>query len=116
MRNIGLIATVCAMGLGLSACISSGPSRSDSVEGQWYDPNGVLISFTGGKYEVRTTDTNTMLATGQYNYTGPRMVQISVRSLVSNRNSSVNCSLASPTVLNCTSDSGSRTQLTRRLS
>ena len=116
MRNVRLIGALCALALGLAACVSSGPRNQNSIEGRWYDPNGIVSTFSDGQFETRTTDTNTLLATGKYNYTGPQLVQIDIRSLVRNTNSKVNCSLASSTLLNCTSSTGAQFSLTRRIS
>lgn len=119
MRQWIRLITLVAISVGLSACIPSygpGPGYDpNSIEGQWIDANGIQSSFNGGKFETRTTDTNTLLATGRYRYTGNRLVQIDIRSLVRNTNSRVNCSLVSPTQLNCTSNTGGQFSLNRRL-
>ncbi len=118
MRHWSRTLTLLFMTAALAACQSNfgGGPRYDpnSIEGQWFDPNGILSTFSDGQFETRTTDTNTLLATGKYTYTGPRVVQIDLRSLVRNTSSKVNCSLASPSRLNCTSSTGSQFTLTRR--
>jgi hypothetical protein len=108
----------------LAACTSVGPSgpggggmaarpSGPSVEGAWYDPNGLQSTFTGGVFETRTTDTGQKLADGSYRFDG-RMATITVNSLVRNTTSSVNCAMVSPTQLNCTSSAGQNFVLTRR--
>ncbi|MEX3010345.1 hypothetical protein [Hoeflea sp. TYP-13] len=119
MRQWIRLVALTTVAAGLSACVPSygpGPGYDrNSIEGQWVDPNGIQSSFFSGRFETRTTDTNTLLATGKYTYVNPRLVQIDIRSLVRNTNSRVNCSLVSPTRLNCTSSSGGQFSLTRRL-
>ncbi|MEM9104618.1 MAG: hypothetical protein AAGC96_03095 [Pseudomonadota bacterium] len=112
-KLIPLVAVVAT----LSACVSStGPRYNpNSVEGEWLDSNGIRSTFNAGQFQTRTTDTNTLLATGRYTNLNPRLVQIEMRSLVRNTNSTVNCSLVSPTQLNCTSSSGSQFSLNRPL-
>ncbi|MCP4317084.1 MAG: hypothetical protein GY789_13985 [Hyphomicrobiales bacterium] len=117
MRQWIRLVTLTAVTLGLTACLPINRPIYDpnSIEGQWIDPNGIQSSFSGGKFETRTTDTNTLLATGRYRYVNRNLVQIDIRSLVRNTNSRVNCSLVSPTQLNCTSNSGGKFSLNRRL-
>lgn len=108
----------------LSACVSSAPPRMASsqraatvpqgVEGTWADPNGIVSTFQGGTFNTRSTDSNTLLASGTYVSLSPTLVEISMTSLVRNTQSRVNCSLATPTQLNCTQDSGAQFSLTRR--
>ena len=112
-----LLAAVFATGL--AGCVPSygpGPgSNQNSVEGVWLDPNGIQSRFSAGTFETRTTDTNTLLATGRYSMINPRLVQVDIRSLVRQTNTTVNCSLVSPTRLSCTSSDGQQFSLTRRL-
>ncbi|MDA4847117.1 hypothetical protein [Hoeflea poritis] len=119
MRQWIRLATLAAMAAGLAACQSGyGPGYGgdpNSIEGLWLDPNGIQSSFSAGRFETRTTDTNTLLATGKYTYINPRLVQVDIRSLVRNTNARVNCSLVSPTRLNCTSNEGGQFSLQRRL-
>ena len=119
MRHAISLAAVALAAMSLTACVSGygyGPGpRGNSIEGTWLDPNGIQSSFSGGTFQTRTTDTNTLLATGRYTEVRPGLVRIDLRSLVRNTNSTVNCALATPTTLNCTSSSGDQFQLTRRL-
>ena len=119
MRHWIRLVILAAAALGLAGCQAGyGPGpRYDpnSIEGEWLDPNGIQSRFTAGQFETRTTDTNTLLATGKYTYINPRLVQVDIRSLVRGTNARVNCSLVSPTRLNCTSSSGDQFSLTRRL-
>lgn len=118
MRQSIRLITLAAMAAALAACQgSSGPGYNpNSVEGRWLDANGIQSTFNAGQFETRTTDTNTLLATGRYTQVNPQMVQIDMRSLVRQTNSTVNCSLVSPTQLNCTSSAGGQFSLNRPLS
>ena len=107
----------------LSACVSSPPpSRMPSpqaqqpqgVEGSWVDPNGIVSTFQAGTFSTRSTDSNTLLASGRYTSLSPTLVEISMTSLVRNTQSRVNCSLVSSRQLNCTQDSGAQFSLSRR--
>ncbi len=107
----------------LSACVSSAPPRTSpqrvaaapqGVEGTWADPNGIISTFQGGTFNTRSTDSNTLLASGTYVSLSPTLVEINMTSLVRNTQSRVNCALATPSQLNCTQDSGAQFSLTRR--
>jgi hypothetical protein len=107
----------------LSACVSSAPPRVSSqrvaaapqgVEGTWADPNGIISTFQGGTFNTRSTDSNSLLASGTYVSLSPTLVEINMTSLVRNTQSRVNCALATPSQLNCTQDSGAQFSLTRR--
>jgi hypothetical protein len=108
----------------LSACVSSAPPRMQQqqvslapqgVEGTWADPNGIVSTFQGGTFSTRSTDSNALLASGTYTSLSPTLVEISMTSLVRNTQSRVNCSLVTPSQLNCTQDSGAQFSLTRRI-
>lgn len=86
----------------------------DPVQGEWVDPNGIVSTFQGGRFETRTTDTNSVLATGQYQLVSDRMVAIDLMSRLRGTTSNVNCAIISPSQLNCTSDDGSQFSLARR--
>ena len=93
--------------------------RSGAKKNKKNVPNGVAhiqSTFNNGQFETRTTDTNTLLATGRYTQVNPQLVQIDMRSLVRQTNSTVNCALVSPTQLNCTSSAGGQFSLNRPLS
>ncbi|TDK39390.1 hypothetical protein E2F50_04545 [Rhizobium deserti] len=106
----------------LTACVSSPPPRQVSsmpsqpqgVEGNWVDPNGIVSSFQGGTFNTRASDSNALLASGTYVSLSPTLVEINMTSLVRKTQSRVNCSLASPSQLNCTQDTGAQFSLTRR--
>ncbi|MEM6461727.1 MAG: hypothetical protein AAF724_07420 [Pseudomonadota bacterium] len=118
MRQWIRLVTISALSAALAACVSYGPGPGfdpNSIEGEWFDSNGFQSTFSAGRFETRTTDTNTLLATGQYRYVNRDLVQIDIRSLLRNTNSRANCSLVSATQLNCTSNAGSRFTLNRRL-
>ncbi|MAY63757.1 MAG: hypothetical protein CML29_16265 [Rhizobiales bacterium] len=117
------ILALAALPLALAACQSASysspgynsPPPQAGIEGQWTDPNGIISSFYGGRFETRTTDgTNSLLARGNYTQVNPRLVEIDMTSLVRNTTSRVNCALATPNQLNCTSSTGSQFSLVRK--
>lgn len=85
-----------------------------TIEGTWSDPNGLISTFQAGSFSTRTTDTNQMLATGSYSNTSGNLYEISLTSLVQNKQSKVNCALVNPNQLNCTADSGAQFTLARK--
>jgi uncharacterized lipoprotein YddW (UPF0748 family) len=89
-------------------------SQPAGVEGAWVDPNGIVSTFAGGTFSTRTTDTNQLLASGSYVNVSPTLVEINMTSLVRNTQSKVNCALATPNQLNCTTDSGAQFSLARQ--
>jgi hypothetical protein len=105
----------------LSACVSSpqptrvsAPAQPQGVEGTWVDPNGIVSSFQAGTFNTRSSDSNTLLASGTYTTLSPTLVEINMTSLVRKTQSRVNCALVNPSQLNCTQDSGAQFSLTRR--
>lgn len=119
MRQLHKLLMIFGIAIGLAGCVSgygTGPGRGGSgVEGVWLDPNGIESRLSNGTFETRTTDTNSLLATGRYVVINPRLVQIDIRSLVRQTTSRVNCSLVSQNRLNCTTSEGQQFALTRRL-
>lgn len=121
MRAILAAAAASAM---LAGCVStedgdgSGPRRYASrspFEGEWISADGVAISrFSGGRFETVATDTGNKLSDGSYYQSQPRLVTITVRSLIRQTTSNVNCSLVNPAQLNCTSSTGQQFVLIRR--
>jgi hypothetical protein len=85
-----------------------------TIEGTWTDPNGLISTFQAGSFSTRTTDTNQMLATGSYINSSGNLYEISLTSLVQNKQSKVNCALVNPNQLNCTADSGAQFTLARQ--
>lgn len=85
-----------------------------TIEGTWSDPNGLISTFQAGSFSTRTTDTNQMLATGSYINSSGNLYEISLTSLVQNKQSKVNCALVNPNQLNCTADSGAQFTLARK--
>lgn len=85
------------------------------IEGQWTDPNGIISSFSNGRFETRTTDTNSLLAEGTYTQVSSQVVEIQLTSLLRQTQSRVNCALASQSQLNCTSSTGAQFTLVRRV-
>ncbi|WP_099865440.1 outer membrane lipoprotein Omp10 [Pararhizobium haloflavum] len=119
------LSCLAGMAVLLAACQSAGPNRQlvlrevpqqrgPAIEGDWVDPNGIVSSFNSGRFETRTTDTNSLLADGSYTLVSDRLVEIDMTSRVRGTQSQVNCALVSPSQLNCTSDSGSQFSLARR--
>ncbi|MBD8556227.1 hypothetical protein IFT84_17095 [Rhizobium sp. CFBP 8762] len=113
---IGLAATLASCQTAPRQEVASLPPvrQAAGVEGSWADPNGIVSTFNGGTFSTRTTDTNQLLASGNYTNRLPKLVEINMTSLVRNTQSKVNCSLVTPNQLNCTTDSGAQFSLTRR--
>ncbi|WP_112807469.1 outer membrane lipoprotein Omp10 [Ensifer sp.] len=116
------ILTVVATAAALASCQSSPrevggapPARQAAgVEGAWSDPNGIVSTFAGGTFSTRTTDSNQLLASGNYVKLSPTLVEINMTSLVRNTQSKVNCALVTTNQLNCTTDAGAQFSLARR--
>ncbi|MFP5077202.1 outer membrane lipoprotein Omp10 [Rhizobium sp. YIM 134829] len=116
--------TVLALAAALAACQSAprevamvqpSPVAPAGVDGSWVDPNGIVSTFAGGSFSTRTTDTNQLLASGTYVSVTPRLVEINMTSMVRKTQQKVNCAVASPSQLNCTTDTGAQFSLTRRI-
>lgn len=120
MRNIFKIASLFVMAAILTACQTQYGQYQSSVpttnfDGQWYDQNGILSTLYNGELQTKTTDgTNTLLAVGTYVPKSPTLMEIELRSLVSQSESRVNCVLASNTQMNCTASTGSQFILYRQ--
>lgn len=121
-RKIVLLAPIVA-GAALAGCQSepmsqprmSAMPRQTGVEGDWLDSQGVSVSnFSGGTFVTQATDTGNKLAEGTYRYQDQRTVEIRMTSLIRQTQSTVACSMVSPSQLNCSSSSGQRFSLTRR--
>lgn len=106
-----------------SSCVSSAPpprssmpavARGPAVDGSWVDKNGIISTFQNGAFSTRSTDTNTLLASGTYVSISPTLYEINMTSLVRNTQSRVNCAMISSSQLNCTTDSNSQFSLNRR--
>ena len=115
------IATVFGVAVALASCQASGPARqlppierAPTVEGTWVDPNGIVSTFQAGQFATRTTDTNQLLASGTYVNVSDRLVEINMTSLVRNTQSKVNCALATPNQLNCTTSTNAQFSLARQ--
>ena len=85
------------------------------VEGSWTDPRGIVSTFSAGTCTTRTTDTNQVLASGNYVNISPKLVEINMTSMVRNTQSKVNCAMVTPSQLNCTTDSGAQFSLARKM-
>lgn len=118
------ITTLLIAGLALSSCMGPPPPRQVAynpapqpmgVDGSWVDPNGIVSTFQGGTFSTRSTDSNTLLASGSYTNQSPTLVEINMTSLVRKTQSRVNCALVSPDQLNCTTDTGSNFSLRRKI-
>jgi hypothetical protein len=119
--NLHRIVAVGALTALLAACQSVTysprplPVQPQGIEGQWTDPNGIISSFSNGRFETRTTDTNSLLAEGSYRHVSDKVVEIELTSLLRQTTSRVNCALATPSQLNCTSSTGAQFTLLRRV-
>lgn len=110
--------------LALAGCQTGGPGPMASgprapapsgFEGEWMSTDGVAMSrLRGGAFETVAVDTGNKLATGSYHNTSATMVAISVTSIIRQTTSTVNCQLATPQQLNCTSSAGQQFVLVRR--
>jgi len=89
-------------------------AQGPAVDGRWVDKNGIISTFQSGAFSTRSTDSNTLLASGTYVAISPTLYEINMTSLVRNTQSCVNCAMISPSQLNCTTDSNSQFSLTRR--
>ena len=119
MKNFAIPALV--LTAALASCSSTERDRPlpvepspTTIEGTWSDPNGLISTFQAGSFSTRTTDTNQMLATGSYINSSGNLYEISLTSLVQNKQSKVNCALVNPNQLNCTADSGAQFTLARQ--
>ena len=107
-----------------TSCVNTGPGPSGNVapkapagpavDGNWIDRNGIVSIFQNGAFSTRSTDSDTLLASGTYVSISPVLYEINMTSLVRNTQSRVNCSLVNPNQLNCTTDSNSQFSLTRQ--
>ena len=120
-RKLFSAAALAAMSAGLVGCMAGGGpgggplAAASGVEGEWLSTDGVAVSrFSGGVFQTTALDTGNKLADGSYQMVDDRTVAISVKSLIRQTTSSVNCALAAPTQLNCTSSTGQQFVLTRR--
>ena len=108
--------------IAVSSCVSNSPAprsmpsmtQRPAVDGRWIDRNGIVSTFQNGSFSTRSTDSNTLLASGTYVSISPTLYEINMTSLVRNTQSRVNCALISPGQLNCTTDSNSQFTLTRQ--
>jgi|GEM_PF-1466820 hypothetical protein len=88
--------------------VPSGPATGGAgVEGQWTDAQGVALStFSGGQFVSVATDTGNRLSEGTYRYRDRQNIEISMMSLIRQRQSLVNCAMVTASQLNCTNDQG----------
>ena len=119
-RKLFSIAALAAISAGLAGCMTGGPAggpmaRASGVEGEWLSTDGVAVSrFSGGVFQTTALDTGNKLADGSYQMVDDRTVAITVRSVIRQTTSSVNCALVAANQLNCTSSTGQQFVLTRR--
>lgn len=121
VRKLFSAAAIAAVAAGLAGCMTGGPGGGPSaaaptgVEGEWLSTDGVAVSrFSGGVFQTSALDTGNKLADGSYQMVDNRNVAITVKSLIRQTTSNVNCALAAPNQLNCTSSTGQQFVLTRR--
>ncbi|MDH6233484.1 hypothetical protein M2281_004095 [Mesorhizobium soli] len=124
-RNLISVAAIAAAAAALAGCVGAGPdvinggpvgvAPRGGVEGEWLSTDGVAVSrFSGGAFETNALDTGNKLADGSYRMVDARNVEITMRSLIRQTTSNVNCALATANQLNCTSSSGQQFVMTRR--
>jgi len=121
-RKLIAVAAIAAAAASLAGCVRSGPGVGGpisvaprGVEGEWMSTDGVAVSqFSGGAFQTNALDTGNKLADGSYRMADARTVEITVRSLIRQSTTNVNCALVTPTPLNCTSSNGQQFVLTRR--
>jgi hypothetical protein len=121
MRKLTGISALAAM-LALSACQTidfGGPVAVappvGAAEGQWVGTDGVAVStFSNGAFSSSATDTGAKLAVGSYQYTDPRSVAITFKSLLRGTTVNANCAVVTQSQMNCTSSSGAQFSLIRR--
>jgi hypothetical protein len=119
-RKLFSIAALAAVSAGLSGCMTGGPgggpaAGASGVEGEWLSTDGVAVSrFSGGVFQTTALDTGNKLADGSYQMVDDRTVAITVRSVIRQTTSNVNCSLVAANQLNCTQSTGQQFVLTRR--
>lgn len=122
MKPIAIL-TVLSAAVALASCQSSPREvrplpttqvQPLGVEGSWVDPNGIVSTFTAGTFTTRTTDTNQVLASGNYINLSPKLVEINMTSHVRKTQSKVNCAMVTPAQLNCTTDTAAQFSLVRR--
>jgi len=120
-RKLFSAAAIAATAAILAGCVSSGPgggplaATPQGVEGEWMSTDGVAVSrFAGGTFQTNALDTGNKLAEGSYRMADNRNVEITMRSLIRQTTSNVNCSMVAANQLNCTSSGGQQFVLTRR--
>ncbi|SFU06449.1 hypothetical protein [Mesorhizobium sp. YR577] len=120
-RKLFSAAAIAATAAILAGCVSSGPgggplaATPQGVEGEWMSTDGVAVSrFAGGVFQTNALDTGNKLAEGSYRMADNRNVEITMRSLIRQTTSNVNCSMVAANQLNCTSSGGQQFVLTRR--
>ena len=121
-RKMFSAAAVLAAAATIAGCMSSGPGGGGpiaaaprGVDGEWLSTDGVAVSrFSGGVFQTNALDTGNKLADGSYVMRDPRNVEITMRSLIRQTTTNVNCMLVAPNQLNCTSSGGQQFVLTRR--
>jgi hypothetical protein len=121
VRKLFSAAAIAAVAASLAGCMTGGPgggplaAAPTGVEGEWLSTDGVAVSrFSGGVFQTTALDTGNKLADGSYQMVDNRNVAITVKSLIRQTTSSVNCALVASNQLNCTSSTGQQFVLTRR--
>lgn len=122
--NFKIAGTAILCATALTACQTGGsyyrplPAQQQmapTIEGTWADSNGLISTFRGGSFATRSSDAaNVLLASGTYAQNPNGIIEINMFSELKKTNLKVNCSLATPSQLNCTSESGGQFSLTRR--
>lgn len=121
-RKMFSTAAVLAAAATIAGCVGSGgpgggpiTAAPRGVDGEWLSTDGVAVSrFSGGVFQTNALDTGNKLADGSYTMRDSRNVEITMRSLIRQTTTNVNCMMVAANQLNCTSAGGQQFVLTRR--
>ncbi len=121
MRKLSGFSALAAL-LALSACQTidfGGPVAVappvGAAEGQWVGTDGVAVSsLNNGVLTTSSAATGETLAQGSYQYTDPRNISLTFKSLVKQTTVNANCAVVTSSQMNCTSSSGAQFSLIRR--
>jgi len=121
-RKMFSTAAVLAAAATIAGCVGAGgpgggpiTAAPRGVDGEWLSTDGVAVSrFSGGVFQTNALDTGNKLADGSYTMRDSRNVEITMRSLIRQTTTNVNCMMVAANQLNCTSAGGQQFVLTRR--
>lgn len=121
-RKMFSTAAMLAAAATIAGCVGAGgpgggpiTAAPRGVDGEWLSTDGVAVSrFSGGVFQTNALDTGNKLADGSYTMRDSRNVEITMRSLIRQTTTNVNCMMVAANQLNCTSAGGQQFVLTRR--